>query len=125
MIRYVGLDVHKRFLAVCILDGQGKVLFRGRADCDRDALARFARQRLKKSDGIALEATTNTWPIVEILRPFVAAASSVIRSRRRRSPRRRSRRIKSTPRCSRSCCVATTCRPSGNLTERLRSCAPW
>jgi transposase len=68
MIRYVGLDVHKRFLEVCILDGKGKVLFRG-----RDALARFARQRLKKSDRIALEATTNTWPIVEILRPFVAA----------------------------------------------------
>lgn len=52
---------------------QGKVLFRGRADCDRDAPARFASQRLKHSDRIALEATTNNWPIVEILRPFVAA----------------------------------------------------
>ncbi|MBW3597811.1 MAG: IS110 family transposase [Planctomycetes bacterium] len=73
MVRYVGLDVHKRFIEVCILDGKGKVLFRGRADCDRQALERFARQRLKKSDRVALEATTNTWPVAEILRPFVTA----------------------------------------------------
>lgn len=72
MIRYVGLDVHKRFVEVCILDGQGKVLVRGRADCDREALERFARRQLKKTDRVALEATTNTWPIVEILRPFVS-----------------------------------------------------
>lgn len=38
MSRYVGFDVHKRFIEVCILDEQGKVLFRGRADCDRKAL---------------------------------------------------------------------------------------
>jgi transposase len=73
MIRYVGLDVHKRFVEVCILDGQGKALYRGRADCEREALERFAHRRLKKTDRVALEATTNTWPIVEILRPFVAA----------------------------------------------------
>jgi transposase len=73
MIRYVGLDVHKRFVEACILDDQGNVLYRGRADCEREALERFARRRLKKTDRVALEATTNTWPIVEILRPFVAA----------------------------------------------------
>ena len=73
MVRYVGLDVHKRFIEACILDGKGKVLFRGRADCDRIALQRFAHQRLRKTDRVALEATTNTWPVVEILRPQVAA----------------------------------------------------
>lgn len=73
MVRYVGLDVHKRFIEVCILDHKGKVLFRGRADCNREALERFAQQRLKKSDRVALEATTNTWPVAEILRQFVAA----------------------------------------------------
>jgi hypothetical protein len=31
MIRYIGLDVHMRFIEVCILDDQGKALFRGRA----------------------------------------------------------------------------------------------
>ena len=73
MVRYVGLDVHKRFIEVCILDDKGQVQFRGRADCDRKALERFAHQRLKRSDRLALEATTNTWPVAEILRPFVAA----------------------------------------------------
>jgi transposase len=73
MVRYVGLDVHKRFVEACILDGKGKVVFRGRADCDREALAKFAKERLKPRDRVALEATTNTWPIVELLQSSVAA----------------------------------------------------
>ena len=32
----------------------------------------FARQRLQPEDQIALEATTNTWAVVALLRPFVA-----------------------------------------------------
>lgn len=71
MARYVGMDVHKRFIEVCILDAKGKVLFRGTADCERVALEKFARERLKKSDRVALEATTNTWPVVDVLRPRV------------------------------------------------------
>ena len=46
MMRYVGLDVHKRFIEVCILDTKGKPLFRGRADCDRRALEYFAQRRM-------------------------------------------------------------------------------
>jgi transposase len=72
MIRYVGLDVHKQFVEVCILDQKGKMLYRGQVDCCRGALQHFAQHRLKRSDRVALEATTNTWPVVEILRPFVA-----------------------------------------------------
>ncbi|QGJ68569.1 Transposase [Planctomycetales bacterium 10988] len=73
MARYLGLDVHKHFIAVCLLDGTGKVLFRGRAECDRTVLKRFAKACLKKNDRIALEATTNAWTVVEWLRPFVSA----------------------------------------------------
>ena len=72
MTRYVGLDVHKRFIEVCILDARGKVVFRGKADCRRDALVRFAKERLRRSDRLALEATTNTWPVVDVLQSFVA-----------------------------------------------------
>jgi transposase len=72
MIRYVGLDVHKRFVEVCILDPQGKVRYRGQVDCRRGALQHFAQHRLRQSDHVALEATTNTWPVVEILRASVA-----------------------------------------------------
>ena len=71
MTRYVGLDVHKHFIEVCILDRSGKAVFRGRAECRREELERFAKEKLKRSDRVALEATTNTWPVVDILRPFV------------------------------------------------------
>lgn len=32
----------------------------------------FAHERWKTSDLVALEATTNAWPVTQILRPFVA-----------------------------------------------------
>lgn len=71
MIRYVGLDVHKHFLEVCIIDRKGRVLWRGRVDCRRESLMQFAKEQLKKSDRVALEATTNTWPVADLLRPHV------------------------------------------------------
>lgn len=72
MIRYVGLDVHKEFVEVCVIDRRGKILSRSRVVCHRDTLLEFASKQLKKTDRVALEATTNTWPVVEILRPHVA-----------------------------------------------------
>ena len=72
MSRFVGLDVHKQFIEVCILDAAGRVLWRGRAGCLRDELESFARTRLQKTDRVALEATTNTWSVVAILEPSVA-----------------------------------------------------
>jgi transposase len=73
MSRYVGLDLHKHFIEVCILDAAGRVVWRGRTGCLRDELESFARTRLKRTDRVALEATTNTWAVVAILRPHVAA----------------------------------------------------
>jgi transposase len=70
--RYVGLDLHKHFIEVCAIDAKGKVVFRGRAGCLRHELEAFARAHLKKTDRAALEATTNTWAVVDVLRPFVA-----------------------------------------------------
>jgi len=72
MARYVGLDVHKRFIEVCILDAKGKIVFRGKSGCLRHELEAFARAHLKKTDRVALEATTNTWAVVDVLRPFAA-----------------------------------------------------
>jgi transposase len=72
MARSIGLDVHKHFVEVCALDVRGKVVFRGKAGCLRDELAALARAHFKKTDRIALEATTNTWAVVDLVRPFVA-----------------------------------------------------
>jgi transposase len=73
MLRFVGLDVHKRILQICIIDAKGKVLFKERLEnFDRQTLLEFARQHLKLQDRVALEATTNTWAVARLLRPFVA-----------------------------------------------------
>lgn len=71
MIRYIGLDVHKHFVVACVIDRKGKILERHRVGCSREQLLAFAKETLKRSDQVALEATTNTWPIAELLRPHV------------------------------------------------------
>jgi transposase len=70
--RYVGLDIHKELAVSCIVDEAGKVVQRQRCGCTREALEQFGRRYLQPSDKVALEATTNTWEVVAILKPFVA-----------------------------------------------------
>lgn len=72
MTRYVGLDVHKRFVEYCILDAAGKKVSRGQVSCVRATLEVFAKDVLQPTDHVALEASTNTWSVVAILRPHVA-----------------------------------------------------
>ncbi len=73
MLRFVGLDVHKRILQICIIDALGKVLLRERLeDFDRQKLLEFARAKLTPHDRVALEATTNTWAVARLLSPLVA-----------------------------------------------------
>ena len=72
MTRYIGLDVHKRFVEYCILDAAGKKLTRGQVPCVRSSLEVFATKVLRPTDYAALEASTNTWSVVAILRPHVA-----------------------------------------------------
>lgn len=72
MTRYIGLDVHKRFVEYCVLDAAGKKLTRGQVPCVRSSLEAFATKILQPTDHVALEASTNTWSVVAILRPHVA-----------------------------------------------------
>lgn len=69
-VRYVGLDVHKRIVQACILAADGAILLQERLALS--ALATFAKSCLKPTDRAALEATTNTWAVVRVLKPFVA-----------------------------------------------------
>jgi transposase len=71
-IRYVGLDVHKRVVEVCIVDHTGKVVHRERFPLNRRTLTLFATQVLRPTDHVALEATTNSWAVADVLRPHVA-----------------------------------------------------
>jgi transposase len=74
MIRYVGLDVHKRSIAVCIVAAGGQVLARFSIAGTRVALESFAKQHLLATDEVALEATTHCWAVARVLKPFVARA---------------------------------------------------
>jgi transposase len=89
MVRYIGLDIHKRFIEVCILDESGKPVFRGKTGCLREEIQKFAQAKLKRTDRVALDAKANTSPVMEILRPLVSKVVVGIHSRSRRSPKRR------------------------------------
>jgi transposase len=72
MIRYVGLDVHKRLVEACFVDQAGKVVWRERFGLNRLGLKTFAQCVLRPGDHVALEATTNCWAVADALRPYVA-----------------------------------------------------
>ncbi len=70
MKRFIGLDVHKEVVEVCAIDEAGKRLFRRRIACTRESLLGLA-QDMTQEDSVALEATTNTWAVVDLLEPHV------------------------------------------------------
>lgn len=72
MITYCGLDVHKSVVEACVLDAAGAVTFRLRFTLTAPALEQFCKDHLTKQTKVALEATTNTWAVVRLVRPHVA-----------------------------------------------------
>lgn len=82
-MRYVGLDVHKRVVQAAVLSEAGELLFEDRFECSREALTTFVRERLEPEDVVALEATTNTWGVVDVLAPLVkkVVVSNSLRTR--------------------------------------------
>jgi transposase len=81
--RYVGIDIHKREAEVCILDTEGQRLGRWSVPVTRESLESFATQQLHSTDEVVLEATTNTWAVVDLLTPHVArvAVSNPMRTK--------------------------------------------
>ncbi|MFO0282448.1 MAG: transposase, partial [Acidobacteriota bacterium] len=68
---FAAFDLHKKEVEAVILSGLGEVTHRERFPTTRDALLDFAKRQLTPTTHLALEATTNTWPVVELLRPYV------------------------------------------------------
>jgi transposase len=71
-IRYVGLDVHRKSVSACIRDADDSIVMEGSFECTREGLRAFAGQHLRPEDRLALEATFHSWPIVDVLAPFVS-----------------------------------------------------
>lgn len=69
-MRSIGMDVHRSFAQVAILDG-GRFTQEVRIELEHDAVVVFG-QSLRADDEVVLEATGNTAAIVRLLTPFVA-----------------------------------------------------
>jgi transposase len=67
-MRYVGLDVHKRLVQAHFCDEQGRTLQSMRFELTAASLSHFAHEHLGGDCAVALEATTNSWAVVDILK---------------------------------------------------------
>lgn len=65
---FYGLDVHKRFIQVCGIDGGGDKQREFRIDGTADAISSFA-SKLGEDDELVLEATFHSWAIWALLLP--------------------------------------------------------
>ena len=68
---FAGLDLHKKEVEAVVLGEDGRVLHRSRFPATRAALETFAKTHLSQDSTVAVEATTNTWPVAAILQPLV------------------------------------------------------
>lgn len=71
MLRFVGCDVHKRTAVFAILQEDGAPYGSYTVPVTREALTAFAERQLRREDRLVMEATTNTWAVAGVLRPFV------------------------------------------------------
>ena len=71
MLRFVGCDVHKRTAVFTILHEEGRLLATDTVPVTREALTAFAQRQLSAGDRLTMEATSNSWAVAGVLRPFV------------------------------------------------------
>jgi len=69
---FAALDLHKLHIEAVLIADDGAVLHRQRFPTTRSHLLTFAKTHLSPAIPLAVEATFNTWPIVNLLEPFVA-----------------------------------------------------
>ncbi len=65
-MRYVGIDAHKDSLQVAITDEKGKMLDEFKVSITREGF-KFLLHKLKPSDSVLIEATTNAFQIYDII----------------------------------------------------------
>ena len=117
-MRVIGLDVHRSFAAVAILEDT--VLSNGgRVELTRDAVMAFGH-KLRSSDEVEIEATGNTAMIVRLLRPFVQRVVIANPLQVRAIAHAKIKTDKIDARCWQSYTPAAFCPRSGCRTKRLR-----
>jgi transposase len=80
---FVAFDLHKQMTEAVLVSADGAVVHRQRFPTTRGQMLAFARRHLTPEDVLAVEATFNTWPVVELVRPFVreVVVSNPLRTR--------------------------------------------
>ena len=71
MKRVIGMDIHRSFGEIATWE-DGRIRHMGRVDMTRDALERFAGEKLTDKDEVVIEATGNCMAVSRVLSPFVA-----------------------------------------------------
>jgi transposase len=69
--RFVGLDVHKQSIMVTAVDAHQQTVLRPRRLAHAE-FAIWAQMHLEPTAAVVLEATTNAWPLYDLLQPLVA-----------------------------------------------------
>ncbi len=70
---FAALDLHRREIEAAIFDDDGRLTHRERLAASAPAIVAFAQAHLSPLHHLVVEATFNTWAIVELLKPFVAS----------------------------------------------------
>jgi len=76
--RYIGMDIHKNYAVIAAVNADQQVILDPRR-VEMDHLADWAAGYLTRQDEVILEATTNAWPVVDLLRehtPTVIVANT-------------------------------------------------
>jgi transposase len=69
--RFVGLDLHREDVVVGAVNARQQIVLSPQR-VRLQQLARWARTHLRPTDCVAMEATTNTWAVYDLLAPLVA-----------------------------------------------------
>ncbi|MCW5983575.1 MAG: IS110 family transposase [Bryobacteraceae bacterium] len=68
---FAALDLHKAEIEAALVDDDGRLTRRLRFPATRQAITAFAHHHLSPEHRVAMEATFNTWAVVDLIRPFV------------------------------------------------------
>lgn len=67
---YIGVDLHSRFFQACAVDPSGTRQWEGRFACTTAGVSEF-HTRCRRTDAIAVEASTSTWHFVDSVQAMV------------------------------------------------------
>ena len=69
---FAALDLHRKEIEAVTLDDSGNIELSQRFAATREAILNFAQRHLSKQHRVVFEATTSTWAVADLLRPFCA-----------------------------------------------------